>query len=172
VSLTANPVLGYDISRLPPYLGVKDDRSLTTGPDSKFIAQMILNVRNPQGLPKFDFAPIVKYGEIERQLDGLLRAEEHDDFGLVRPSLSAVHRVLRLLLRIAASGYVIQSPEDVGTDHDGNVRISWRVGRRFLELVAPFADEENPYIYHSEDSSFNVEPANTELLRNWLTWAQ
>jgi hypothetical protein len=169
----------YDYKQLPAYLGMKDDCSLTAGPDSKFIAQQIFSLRGARSSafrqpdPVFSFEPLTQYSEIERKLDGLLRLAENDDFGPVRPSLSAVQVVRHLLLDIAASGYVIPSPEDVDTDHDGQIRVSWRADRRFLELVTPFETEQNQYIYHSENATFNIESMNSsEVLKNWLNWVR
>jgi len=161
----------HDMRQLPAYLGMKDDRSLTTGPDSKFIAQQIFSLR--QGEMPFSFEPLTQYSEIERKLESLLSAPENDDFGPVRPSLTAVQTARELLLDIAARGYAIRSPEDVDTDHDGQIRIGWRTGTRFLELVVPYEPTENPYIYHSEDVAFNIEPVDSsEALKNWLNWVR
>jgi hypothetical protein len=174
---SAPPPCDYDFRRLPAYLGMKDDRCLTTGPDSKFIAQQIFNLKGDRaaGLRQsetvFSFEPLAQYSEIERKLDVLLRSAENDDFGPVRPSLSAVQAVRHLLLDIAASGYVIPTPEDVDTDHDGQIRIAWRAGERFLELVTPFEPRDDRYIYHSENATFNIEPVgSSEALKNWLNW--
>jgi hypothetical protein len=170
MSVTAAPAFDHDICQLPAYLGMKDDCYLTAGPDGKFIAQQILSFRQ-RGQPVFSLEPLTQYSDLERKLVSMLNAAENDDFGPVRPSLTAVQGVRELLLEIAASGYVVPSPEDVDTDHDGQIRIAWRKGGRFLELVAPYEPSESRYIYHSEDSTFNIEPIDSsEVLKNWLNW--
>jgi hypothetical protein len=170
MSLTATaPALDYDVLQPPPYLGMTDDRFLTTGPDSKVLAQIILDIRQFQ--PALSFQPFAQYRDIERKLEGLLRTDESDDFGPLRPSRPAFEATRQLLLDLAVGGFVIPTPEDVDTDHDGQIRIAWRTGGRFLELVAPYESEASRYVYHSDDTTFNIEPVgSSEVLKNWLNW--
>lgn len=46
---------------------------------------------------------------------------------------------------------------DVGTDHDGAIRVVWENGPRFLELVAPCEDDAAAYFYYSEGDQFGLQ---------------
>src|ERR1700683_1397765 len=96
----------HDIRGLPAYLGTKADGYLTTGPDSKYIAQYTLSLRDPhEPASLFHYESLVQYGAIEQNLRALMTAPEADHFGLVRPSLTAFTATRKLLFMVAATGY-------------------------------------------------------------------
>jgi hypothetical protein len=164
----------YDIREMPAYLGVKADGSLTTGPDSKFIAQQIFSLRSQDpGERVTGFESLERYGEIERRLRELMKAPETDDFGPVRPWQRAFEALRSILFKIAIAGTIIPLPEDVDTDHDGHIRISWRAEERFLELVAPYELSEEPYIYHSQGATYAIDSqVSPDTLKSWLIWVR
>jgi hypothetical protein len=112
------------------------------------------------------------FGYISRQIEQLLAEPEEDEFGKVRPTSSAASQAKSSLFQIA-EGRVLPEPEDISTDRDGAIRISWRKDGRFLELVFPYETDVRPYLYHSEGAMFGIdEDLSARRLPGWMRWIE
>jgi hypothetical protein len=112
------------------------------------------------------------FGYISRQIEQLLEEPVEDEFGKVRPTPSAASWAKSSLFQVA-EGRVLPEPEDVSTDRDGAIRISWRKDDRFLELVFPYETDVRPYLYHSEGAMFDIdEDLSARHLRGWVRWIE
>jgi hypothetical protein len=110
------------------------------------------------------------YGSIGRQLDQLLKEQESDEFGRIRPAIAAVAYAKDRLFKMA-QGLVLPDPEDVSTDRDGALRISWRGDARFLELIFPYETDIRPYVYYSQGALFEIsEDMSDRKLLGWAAW--
>jgi hypothetical protein len=158
--------------RVPSYLGTH-----TESGDLSEVSEEVLKARwyknNPRAAASVDtLASFLSYGRIASQLDQLMSATEEDEFGKVRPSTVATAGAKSLLFHLAERQKIIE-PEDVSTDRDGGLRISWRKGARFLELILPYETDLQPYIYFSEKADFGVHhDIKTDQLRGWMSWVE
>lgn len=107
------------------------------------------------------------------RLSTLLDYPESDEFGPVRPSSASLSRVTAVLLSLVERGLSLPDALDVGTDHDGAIRIVWENGPRFLELVA---DDAVAYLYYSHGAQYGIQRDLTfsalRQLFNWLDNAE
>lgn len=159
----------YDIAKMPPYFGIRENGTLAVGPASRIIESKMIAYRchkKPEGV-----IGMTRYGQIEGKLRSLLKAPEFDDFGPVRPSVYAFALSRKLLFGLAVVGDLIPVPEDMSTDHDGFLRISWRNADKFLELVIPRDGTERPYLYRSNGPEYGIDPdASSDALKERLHW--
>jgi len=165
---------------IPAYVGSaiqQEDSELTTGVDlGKVIASVERFWKEKSeevgGQADEDFESFRTCGHIGRQLEQLLTEPEEDEFGMIRPTGSAVTQAKDRIFRIA-EGRLLPVPEDVGTDREGAIRISWRNRGRFLELVFPYETDLRPYIYYSEGPLFDIsEDLAVHQLCGWMRWIE
>jgi hypothetical protein len=113
------------------------------------------------------------FSRLRSDIDQLLRAPQEDEFGLVRPSQSAVSEVTKILFPLAQGGVEIPAAADVGTDHDGDIRIVWENGPRFLELVVPYDNAAAGYFYHSEGDHYDLQrDFSLRAVRSRFAWLE
>jgi len=166
---------------IPTYVGwalPQESGQLTTGADLGKVIDSILKAwrdktRKADG-GEAETAPecFRTCSDVIRSFEDLLAEPEEDEFGKVRPAGSAVVDAKGRLTQIAQGG-VLPKPEDVGTDRDGGLRISWRNRNRFLELVFPYETDVRPYLYYSEGPVFDVsEDLADSRLRGWMRWVE
>jgi len=163
---------------IPSYVGSalqEESRELTTGPDLGKIVESIRRAKtSTEGANHADedLESFKTYGYITRRFEDLLAEPEEDEFGKVRPATAAVAEAKRRMFQIA-EGKVLPKPEDISTDRDGGIRVSWRNDGRFLEFVFPYETDLRPYIYYSEGPLFEIsEDLTTSQLRRWVRWVE
>lgn len=165
--------------RIPTYVASPVQQKLTeltTGADLGEIIGSILTAlqgkpcQEARGQAEAGLESFKVYGYICRQLEDLLAEPENDEFGMVRPAACAVVEAKRKLFQVA-KGKVLPKPEDISTDRDGGLRISWRNDGRFLELVFPHETDVRPYLYYSEGPLFDIsEDLTDSQLHRWVRW--
>jgi hypothetical protein len=88
-----------------------------------------------------------------------------------RPDARAHASAHRLLIRLSDLGFEV-SASDVYLDPDRAIRLLWRSGFRNVELVFPSSEDEDPYLYYSDEQQYGVEEnPSAESLLVWLKWA-
>ncbi len=115
---------------------------------------------------------LAKFSKITDALRHLLEAPESDEFGPVRPTSQSIEITKQTLFPLVQQGFRLPEAIDIGTDHDGDLRIVWENGPRFLELVVPYEHDAAPYFYYSYGDQYNLQrdltlPALRERF-NWL----
>ena len=176
IPLLQDRVAGADV--LPPYIWKQAKGEAATGGDVGLVAGKILHFGKAQSAAAFESPQALEsFGAISRftKLDSalrLLQAElESDQFGPVRPSPSSVTTVKQVLLPLVQGGVGFPEVLDVGTDHDGAIRVVWENGPRFLELVAPCEDDAAAYFYYSEGDQFGLQKDLTaDRVRRRFNW--
>jgi hypothetical protein len=99
---------------------------------------------------------VPELARVLKEINDLAFQAEGDDFGLLRPSFHALTRCMKTVLDMARDGEML-SPSDIGTDRNGDIRISWGVEDRETELVFPSDERHEPYIYYSSPTSYGTE---------------
>jgi hypothetical protein len=97
--------------------------------------------------------------EVLAQINDLAFQQESDDHGLLRPTFRALTACMEAILDLARDGQLLR-PSDIGTDRNGDIRISWAADERETELVFPSDDKQEPYLYYSSPDTYGTE---TEL---------
>lgn len=129
---------------------------------------LLLRVKRDENL----IASAVDLADLFSKINQLAFAPDEDLYGLVRPSQHAFKWCFSLLAGVVQRTGTIHTPSDVSADRNADIRISWRVGARFAELVCPSDEIEDPYIYHSSEKEFDVaEKVTAEQLSHWIRWA-
>src|SRR5207237_10064620 len=93
----------------------------------------------------------------------LLRREEEDDYGILKPTIYAFNFTLDLLFSTAtAMGPRVACPYgSISTDYEGGVRIEWRNGERSVRLIVPARPEGMRYIYFEDSQTYRAVPIVT-----------
>jgi hypothetical protein len=102
-------------------------------------------------------------GNMITELRESLTGEEHDDYGVLRPTTYAFNTILDLLFTAAVEmGEGRTFPYgSVTTDRDGGIRIEWRNGERNVRLIVPSRQEGMRYIYFEEGEEYRAIPVVT-----------
>ena len=102
-------------------------------------------------------------------LRDLLKEEEEDDYGILKPTYHAFATALNLVMEISMfihAGYPFAA---VSTDSEGGIRIEWVKGRGEIRLIIPASNSKPPYIYYEFDDKYGVDRnANAVNLLRWL----
>jgi hypothetical protein len=118
---------------------------------------------------------LARFSKFVSTVRDLLTAPAHDDLGPIRASETSVKRTISALFPLVQVGFKLPKPLDIGTDHDGAIRVTWENGPRFLELVVPYEANVAAYLYYSEGDHYDLERdlARDALRRrfNWLRGA-
>lgn len=163
----------------PPYVWKTDKGRAATGGDAGLVSEKIAMFRFAQASPSTRFGrpqlesseALDHFSKLESALRSLLYQPEADEFGLVRPSSSSVALVKGVLFPLIQRGVSFPETLDVGTDHDGAIRVVWENGPRFLELVAPYEDDAAAYFYYSDGDQFGLQRDLTvDSVRRQFTW--
>jgi hypothetical protein len=164
------PTLGLNA---PTYVGLTEQGEGDIGKD---VAQVTvrflkhLSLGREAGTVEVNSA-VANFSRLTSALNSLLATPEEDEFGRVRPSAAAVARARSVIYPLAKGGLDFPDPVDVGTDHDGDIRIVWENGPRFLELVVPYEDASAGYFYYSEGEHYDLQrDFGLRALRNRFAW--
>lgn len=107
------------------------------------------------------------------ELNDLAYDAVEDDHGLIRPSYYSIKHAMRFLLRLARKSALLR-PNNITTDNNGDIHISWGKGDRELDLICPYEESEQPYLYYSSGGpkEFGVD-ANTDIahMARRIRWA-
>ena len=169
---------------LPAYLGQTSKGERTSGGDMERLAQLMsrivprsvsaIELEEPPALETS--GALARFSKLVDDLKHLLKAPENDEFGPLRPSRSSFSTAISILFPFVQRGFEIPEALDVGTDHDGAIRLLWENGPRTLELVIPYERDAAAYFYHSDGDHYNLQQdlTVTALRRrfNWLQGAQ
>lgn len=111
---------------------------------TKWLSAVRKTLHRPAEIEFLDFAGSVadnslvasvgELGEILSRVNELAFQIDEDEYGLVRPSYHAHRQCMRILLAMAQNSEFIK-PSDIGTDHNGAIRIAWTDEGREAELV-------------------------------------
>jgi hypothetical protein len=105
------------------------------------------------------------------RLEALLREEETDDYGVLRPTGFAFATTRDLLVGAATQIGEPFPRAAVSTDSEGGVRVQWIRPACQVRLVVPATSEGRGYIYHEEGDQYGlVEPVSVAALASWLSW--
>jgi hypothetical protein len=159
------------IDDLPPYFGTTLHGQPVLSGNTNFVADGIIQyIRTLRGattqgktalkdeilMPRTSPA-IAGFSKLSSALRQLLRAPVSDEFGPVRPTDASIERATNTLYPFVKLGFGFPEAVDVGTDHDGAVRIVWENGPRFLELVVPYEHNAPAYFYYSSGNQYNLQ---------------
>ncbi len=101
----------------------------------------------------------------------LAERDETDRFGRIRPSYYGFRSAIKLLAA-TTSDSTIPAAAEVTTDVNGDIRIVWLGPNRRAELVCPYEEIEQPYVYYSGQDEFEIEENPTaSTLQNRVKWA-
>ncbi len=104
------------------------------------------------------------------RLKALLRQEDSDEFGVLKPTDYAFDLATGLVQEASTLGPTMPKGS-VATDSQGGVRITWFREDREVELVCPAGPDSSPYIYHEAGSDYALhEDASGRALASWLRW--
>ena len=169
-------IAGADV--LPPYVWRMAVGETAPGGDTRLVSEKISRIARPPSSAGFEslqplesFKVLSRFSKLDNELRSLQREPESDEFGLVRPSSASVARVKEALFPLVQRGVEFPETRDVGTDHDGAIRVVWENGPRFLELVAPCEDDAAAYFYYSEGDQFGLQKDLTaDMVRRRFNW--
>jgi hypothetical protein len=102
-------------------------------------------------------ATLASFGKLDDAFRDLLDAPEADEFGPVRPTTRSVEVARQTLFPLVQRRFRLPEPVNIGTDHDGDLRIVWENGPRALELVVPYEPDAAPYFYYSHGDQYNLQ---------------
>jgi hypothetical protein len=125
--------------------------------DAYFLAKKFLAYKSTAEPEPATSQALASFSAIDIELRRLLSAPPADDFGPVRPTSASVTCAKATLFPLVQRGFGFPEAVDVGTDHDGGLRLVWENGPRFLELVVPRENHAAPYLYYSEDQQYNLQ---------------
>lgn len=111
--------------------------------------------------------------ELLDSINDLAYEPVEDESGLIRPSYHGLKNAVRLLLRLALKSALLR-PRNATTDNNGDVRISWGSGDREIDLICPYEDSDQPYLYYSDESTgdFGVDPVvDVDYVAMRIRWA-
>jgi hypothetical protein len=157
---------------LPSYLGT------SAGRDTNSIKDKIIRFQIKGPLPKPSISPesseaLAQFSRIAAALRDLLNLPEADELGFVRPSRTSIDSAISTLFPLVQAGFLIPTALDIGTDHDGAIRIVWENGPRSLELVVPYESDESAYFYYSEGDRYGLQPdLSMDATRRQLKWVR
>ena len=133
----------------------------------------------PQLPPRTDFVASDSVIEAEKaasvvlvRLEELLRQEECDEYGQLRPTTYA-YQLATSVITEASTDLGPHFPKgSVCTDSQGGIRITWFNADREVELVLPSSRDRGAHVYHGSISEYDVEPYTTSnrALSRWLRW--
>jgi hypothetical protein len=155
---------------LPPYVGENMHGQRVPSGNTNFLADKIVHYMilptEARGHSGFTFPvelesptleAIASFSKLSGALRELLDGPVSDEFGPVRPATASVELATTTLFPLVKGGFSFPEAVDVGTDHDGAVRIVWENGPRFLELVVPYDRNAGAYFYYSSGDQYNLQ---------------
>lgn len=114
---------------------------------------------------------VASFSKLDSALRQLLDAPASDEFGPVRPTIASIELAKKTLFPFVQHGLSFPEAVDVGTDHDGAVRIVWEDGPRFLELVVPYEHNAAAYFYYSSGNEYNLQhDLAVDAVRERFNW--
>jgi len=162
------------IDDIPSYIGETMHGQGVLGQDTEFLAQRLLEVEvysKGEPMPMQARHEFANFSRLTSALQKLLDYPESDEFGPIRPTKASVDCAIDTLFPLVQRGFSLPDAVDVGTDHDGALRIVWENGPRFLELVVPHERDAAPYFYYSHGSQYSIQSDLTPLaLQQRFTW--
>jgi hypothetical protein len=149
------------IDARPAYVGYREDAAFIK--DAALIGKLFdsytcgistdpVSSINPETSPA-----LAGFSGVERQIRQLLKSEEADEFGPVRPTDDSIEVARKTLFQLVQAGFAVPPLRDAGTDHDGALRLEWQNGPRFLELVVPRENHAAAYLYYSQGDQYNLQ---------------
>jgi len=116
---------------------------------------------------------LASLSSVEREIRRLRDLEEADEFGPVRPTDESIEVAKKTLFHLVQAGFEVPPLKDLGTDHDGALRLEWEHGSRFLELVVPLENHAAAYLYYSQGDQYSLQRDLTACAIcerfNWLS---
>jgi hypothetical protein len=110
---------------------------------------------------------------VVEELIALLEGEEHDEQGVLRPTLFAFRRTFHLIQQVGLQLREHFPRAAVSTDSEGGCRIQWLWPKRQVRLIVPAQGDGQQYIYHQEGNNYSVEEdVSPQRLVEWLNWLQ
>jgi hypothetical protein len=176
------PAVGIgQIDILPAYLGETPHGERVLGGDTDFLADMlirhlIVEAVKPAQAPSETVSretskALASFSKLDNALRQLLDAPESDEFGLKRPTRASIKLAKKTLFPLVQRGFGFPEAVDVGTDHDGAIRIVWENGPRFLELIVPREGDADAYFYYSDEDHYAFErDLKLAALRERFKW--
>ncbi len=173
------------LEELPSYLGENMHGQRVLSGNTNFLADEMMQyiIRPAEARKRANFAwevallkpqtseAVSSFSKLDAALRQLLDSPVADEFGPVRPAAASIERATKTLFPFVQRGFSFPEPVDVGTDHDGAVRIVWENGPRFLELVVPYEHNAAAYFYYSSGDQYNLQRDLTvDAVRERFTW--
>lgn len=122
--------------------------------------------------PQTSYA-LASLSDVEREIRQLRDLEEADEFGPVRPTDDGIDVAKKTLFYLVQAGFEVPPLKDLGTDHDGALRLEWENGPRRLELVVPRENHATAYLYYSQGDHYSLQrdltPSAICERFNWLS---
>ena len=144
------------IDARPAYVEYRRDAALIAQLFGSYIRTIQAQSAETPIMPQ-TFAALAGFSGIEREIRQLLQSEEADEFGPVRPTDDSVKFARKTLFQLVQAGFEIPPLRDAGTDHDGDLRLEWEHGPRFLELVVPRENHTAAYFYYSQGDHYGLQ---------------
>jgi hypothetical protein len=102
-------------------------------------------------------------------LRDLLKEDNEDDYGILKPTAHAFTTVLGLIMGASRFIHAGCPFAAVSTDSEGGIRIEWVKGKAEIRLVIPASSNKAPYIYYEFDDKYGVDRnANALKLIRWI----
>jgi hypothetical protein len=166
------PVLDHlrEMDELPSYLGTLTGKEMNSV-KNKIILFRVKGTRPDERMSPETSESLGQFSRITAEIENLLDLPVADELGSIRPSSNAVLSAKSTLFPFAQMGFIVPTPLDIGTDHDGAIRIVWENGPRSLELVVPFENDASAYFYYSEGDQYDLQrDLSREATRKLFTW--
>ena len=142
---------------------LRDELSILEYNDA--LRQGVLSLRT------FAQTPLSAYVEILRDLESFPPSEESDELGRLAPSQYGLETARSILFRMLELGAKIPKPKEISVDRDGAVRVLWETEDRAMELVCPYAQNQRPYVFFSDDLEHRIGYELSKiLLHRLLSW--
>jgi hypothetical protein len=165
---------GIGADAVPPYVGETANGESATGRDTDLLARKIVRF----GIAGWEYVSeversgaLARFSKFAAAVRDLLKAPARDDLGPIRASKTSVTHAISILFPLVQVGFKLPEPLDIGTDHDGAIRVTWENGPRFLELVVPYEANVAAYLYYSEGDHYDLERTlASDALRRRFNW--
>ena len=102
-------------------------------------------------------------------LRDLLKEENEDDYGILKPTPHAFTTALSLIMGVSMFIQAGCPFATVSTDSEVGIRIEWVKGKGEMRLIIPASSKKAPYIYYEFDDKYGVDRnANAFKLTRWM----
>lgn len=105
------------------------------------------------------------------ELQDLMQEDDDDEYGVLRPTSHALFQSVQIFFNISSRIQQDLPYGAISSDYSGGIRIEWYGRNKEVRLVIPSTNEQKPYIYYENESSYNIDNSiSPESIVRWFNW--